>query len=125
MPGADLPEVGGRHHLVLGSHLRYRTLACDYDGTVAAEGALHPAAGWALERLRAAGHKLLLVTGRRLDDLSRACPELALFEAIVAENGAVLHLPALGATRVLAEPPPPPSPRRSPRAVSSPSSRVG
>ncbi len=43
----------------------------------------------ALEKLRAGGRRVLLVTGRRLDDLQQVCPDLSVFDGIVAENGAV------------------------------------
>jgi len=49
----------------------------------------------------------LLVTGRQLDDLRRAFGELELFDWIVVENGAVLHRPTTGETRVLTAGPPP------------------
>src|SRR5205823_232832 len=53
------------------------------------------------------GRKLLLVTGRDLDDLVRVFPEHASFDAIVAENGALLYVPATKTEKRLAEPPPP------------------
>jgi hydroxymethylpyrimidine pyrophosphatase-like HAD family hydrolase len=40
----------------------------------------------ALERLLASGRKLVLVTGRELDDLLRIFPHANLFERIVADN---------------------------------------
>ena len=49
----------------------------------------------------------MLVTGRKLDDLERVCPGLEIFDAIVAENGGVLHRPTSRETRALAPPPPP------------------
>jgi hydroxymethylpyrimidine pyrophosphatase-like HAD family hydrolase len=60
----------------------------------------------ALERLRASGRRLILVTGRQLPDLLRIFGRVDLFERIVAENGAVLHRPAGRDTRVLADRPP-------------------
>ena len=86
----------------------YRALAVDYDGTLASGGRVAPATRDALARLRPAGHRLFLVTGRRLDDLRSAFPEAdRLCDAMVCENGGVLHLPATGETRALAPPPPP------------------
>lgn len=86
----------------------YRALAVDYDGTLASGGRVAPATLAALDRLRPAGHRLFLVTGRRLDDLRSAFPEAdRLCDAMVCENGGVLHLPATGETRALAPPPPP------------------
>jgi HAD superfamily hydrolase (TIGR01484 family) len=81
--------------------MRYLCLATDYDGTLAHHGRVTPAALAALERLRASGRKLLLVTGRELDDLHRVFAELAVFDWIVAENGALLYQPASREMRLL------------------------
>ena len=81
-------------------------LATDYDGTLAAEGEVTDATLQALERLKASGRKLIMVTGRELPDLRRVFAHTALFDAIVAENGALLWLPDRG-ERQLAPPPPP------------------
>jgi hydroxymethylpyrimidine pyrophosphatase-like HAD family hydrolase len=86
--------------------MRYHALACDYDGTIATGGRVDEATAAALQRLRASGRKLILVTGRRLDDLERVFPDLGQFDAVVAENGALLYMPADRDARVLAEPPP-------------------
>src|SRR5262245_47009377 len=85
--------------------MRHHALACDYDGTVATDGAIDARAAQALSALRASGRRLLLVTGRLLDDLRAACAALDLFDSVVAENGAVLFHPATGAARALATPP--------------------
>src|SRR5215211_2529906 len=74
--------------------VRYVALACDYDGTLAADGAVSDRAVAAVERVRESGRATLLVTGRELDDLARAFDRLDLFDRIVAENGAVLMDPA-------------------------------
>jgi phosphoglycolate phosphatase-like HAD superfamily hydrolase len=50
---------------------RLRALAADYDGTLAEHGILEDATAAALERLQAAGWKLLLVTGRQLERMKR------------------------------------------------------
>jgi hypothetical protein len=47
--------------------MRYLALACDYDGTLASEGRVAPETVGALERLRASGRRLLLVTGREAE----------------------------------------------------------
>jgi HAD superfamily hydrolase (TIGR01484 family) len=86
--------------------MRYLALACDYDGTLAAEGRMAPETVAALERLRASGRQLLLVTGRELDDLLAIVPDVHLFDCLVAENGAVLYYPASQQTTLLGEPPP-------------------
>ena len=85
--------------------MRFLALATDYDGTLATDGAVDRATVAALRRLAATGRRLVLVTGRQLDDLLRVFPEAPLFDAIVAENGAVLYRPATRAIRVLAAPP--------------------
>lgn len=60
----------------------------------------------ALERVRASGRKIVLVTGRRLPHLVRLFPRVELFDRIVAENGALLSNPLNGSERTLADPPP-------------------
>jgi HAD superfamily hydrolase (TIGR01484 family) len=86
--------------------MRYLTLACDYDGTVAHHGELEAETIAALERLLASGRRLVLVTGRIVDDLERICPRLDLFEWVVAENGGVLYRPRTKETIALSERPP-------------------
>jgi len=86
--------------------MRYLALATDYDGTIARDGIVSQTTLDALARLGASGRKLILVTGRELDDLLRVFPEYRRFDRIVAENGALLLNPATGATRLLTEPPP-------------------
>jgi HAD superfamily hydrolase (TIGR01484 family) len=73
--------------------LRYLALASDYDGTLASDGCVDGATVAALERVRASGRKLILVTGRILGDLDRVLPRIDLFDMVVAENGAVLYRP--------------------------------
>jgi hydroxymethylpyrimidine pyrophosphatase-like HAD family hydrolase len=81
-------------------------LACDYDGTIAAEGRVDDATKAALARVRESGRKLILVTGRLLPDLRTVFPDTdRLFDVIVAENGALLYLPAARETRTLGEAP--------------------
>src|SRR5688572_2757448 len=86
--------------------MRYLALACDYDGTIAHHGRVNDVTIAALERLRASGRKLLLVTGRELDDLMRIFPHVQLFDRVVAENGALLYNPATRAEHPLGEAPP-------------------
>jgi hydroxymethylpyrimidine pyrophosphatase-like HAD family hydrolase len=87
--------------------MRYQALACDYDGTLATGGHVARDTVNALQRLRASGRRLVMVTGRQVGDLLSVFPEVALFDRVVAENGAVVHTPANGVTRALAEAPPP------------------
>ena len=86
--------------------MRYYALICDYDGTLATGGRVDDATVVALERLRDARRKRVLVTGRQLPDLLEVFPRLELFDAVVAENGAVLYRPADRSERILTEPPP-------------------
>lgn len=82
-----------------------RALATDYDGTLASHGVVAAPTLAALERLKASGRKLLMVTGRELPDLRRVFPAADLFDAIVAENGALLCRPGR-ADELLAPPAP-------------------
>jgi hydroxymethylpyrimidine pyrophosphatase-like HAD family hydrolase len=86
--------------------MRYLALACDYDGTLAHDGRVGDATVAALERLRATGRRLLLVTGRELDDLLGIFPHVGFFERVVAENGALLYDPSGKREELLAPPPP-------------------
>lgn len=86
--------------------MRYIVLACDYDGTLACDGRVDEKTLVAIERVRASGRKLVLVTGRELDDLRQVFPRLDLFDRVVAENGALLYLPATREEKVLSERPP-------------------
>ena len=86
--------------------MRYLALATDYDGTLAHHGAIDHAAVNALQRLRATGRKIILVTGRTLEDLVNVCPHLALFDRVVAENGALLYRPDNKCETILGERPP-------------------
>jgi HAD superfamily hydrolase (TIGR01484 family) len=73
--------------------MHYLALATDYDGTLATNGQVDEATLSALKRLQESGRKLLLVTGRHLDDLYQVFPEADCFDCIVAENGALLYFP--------------------------------
>ena len=86
--------------------MHYLALASDYDGTLAKDGVVSPQTIAALERVLASGRKLLLVTGRLLEDLQQAFPRLDLFTYIVAENGALLYHPADSTEKLLGEAPP-------------------
>jgi HAD superfamily hydrolase (TIGR01484 family) len=86
--------------------MRYLALAADYDGTLAHRCKVGPSTIEALKRLKESGRKLLMVTGRELDDLFNTFEHPELFDRIVAENGALLFNPATREETVLAEPPP-------------------
>jgi hydroxymethylpyrimidine pyrophosphatase-like HAD family hydrolase len=86
--------------------VRYIALATDYDGTIAHHGHVDEATLLVLEQVRASGRRLILVTGREVEDLMRVFPRIDLFDRVVAENGAVLYEPATRSVRSLGEPPP-------------------
>ncbi len=79
-------------------------LASDYDGTLAHDGVLDQPTTAALDRFRASGRRLLMVTGRELPDLQSVCQVLDRFDWIVAENGALLYRPADHFTQLLCAP---------------------
>lgn len=80
--------------------------ATDYDGTLAHHGQVDEATLAALERLKASGRKLLMVTGRELPDLKRVFERLDLFDLVIAENGSLLYFPDTHEERLVAEAPP-------------------
>src|SRR3989442_483187 len=80
--------------------------ACDYDGTIADGGRCSPEVAAALGRVRESGRKILLVTGRMLSDLRSVCADVdRVFDAVVAENGAVLYFPETREARTLGDAP--------------------
>jgi len=86
--------------------MRFTCFTCDFDGTIARDGQVLPSTLEALSKVRASGRKLILATGRELDDLLRVFSETSLFDRVVAENGGVLYRPATKERVALAEPPP-------------------
>lgn len=86
--------------------MRYAALATDYDGTLAWDGVVVPETVEALERFRRSGRKLILVTGRELEDLRFVFSRLDLFDRVVAENGAVIYRPSTRETKKLGARPP-------------------
>ena len=117
---SPLPALGRRFHWVFsigepagplrydgpGPTLKLSLLALDYDGTIASDGLFDAGVRAEIAGARERGVLVVLVTGRILEDLRRLLVELELFDAIVAENGAVLHLPVSGRTTPLGAPPP-------------------
>ena len=73
--------------------LRYLALAADYDGTLAHDGRVADSTIEALERLKESDRRLIMVTGRELDQLQEVFPRLDLFDRVVAENGLLLFRP--------------------------------
>jgi len=89
--------------------MAYLALATDYDGTIAQEGAVDAVTLAALQRWRESGRRLVLVTGRMLDDWLHVFPQYApldLFDWVVTENGAVLYHPPSQNVKLLTTPPP-------------------
>src|SRR5918993_5405087 len=86
--------------------MMYEALATDYDGTIAYDGVVDPPTLDALARARNAGLRLIMVTGRELSDLFNTFHHFAIFDRIVAENGAVLYDPGTRSIELLAPAPP-------------------
>jgi hydroxymethylpyrimidine pyrophosphatase-like HAD family hydrolase len=87
--------------------MKFSALALDYDGTIAVNGFFEPAVRAAIADARRRGIVVVLATGRQLADLRQAVGDLTCFDAIVAENGAVLEFPASGRRVRLGHPPSP------------------
>ena len=81
-------------------------IATDYDGTLAENDIASASTVAALERFKASGRKLILVTGRHLADLRQVFGNgLHLFDIAVLENGGLLYYPQSGEVRLLAATP--------------------
>lgn len=85
--------------------MHYLALATDGDGTVLKSNKMLDETAAALERLRAAGMRLILVTGENPDELQEF-PHLNLFHHVIGENGAIFFDLATGNVELLGEPPP-------------------
>ena len=86
--------------------MRYTAMALDYDGTIARDGVVPANVLQGLRELKTTGRKLLLVTGRVLEDLIAVFPGIAIFDRVVAENGALFYRPDTGESRELGQRPP-------------------
>lgn len=86
--------------------MQYYALATDYDGTLAKDGRVDENTLDALKKFHASGRKLILVTGRELDELMEVFPQYDIFDLIVAENGALLFKPASREEKTLGRVPP-------------------
>lgn len=84
--------------------MKFNVLALDYDGTIARDGRAHPDVLSAIRDAKGHGVVVILVTGRIIADLRHVLPEADLFDAIVAENGAVIVFPN-GRVRTLGQAP--------------------
>lgn len=81
----------------------FHAVAVDYDGTLADDQGVGEDVRAALAEARAEGRRLVLVTGRIVDELHQVFPEVEeVFDLVVAENGAVLH--GSGVSRALVPP---------------------
>lgn len=85
--------------------MRYLVLVADYDSTLATHDRIAAETAAALKRLRSSGRRIILITGRRLDDLLAVCDCVRMFDLVVAENGAVVYDPETRGEIVLANPP--------------------
>jgi hydroxymethylpyrimidine pyrophosphatase-like HAD family hydrolase len=86
--------------------MKVTVLALDYDGTIAHDDRVDPSVRDAIADARRRGISVMLVTGRRLDDLRRVAGDLHFVDGVVAENGGLLHFPDGGLTTTLAPPMP-------------------
>jgi hydroxymethylpyrimidine pyrophosphatase-like HAD family hydrolase len=84
--------------------VRIRVLATDSDGTLTTRKILAHRTAAALDLWKSTGRKLILSTGETVDALKRF-PDLARFDLVVAENGALLHWPSTSRSKRLAPPP--------------------
>jgi hydroxymethylpyrimidine pyrophosphatase-like HAD family hydrolase len=84
----------------------YNVLAVDYDGTLTTSGLVDDGTVDALIRLRQSGRRVVLVTGRLLEPLLAAFPQVGLCDSVVLENGALLYDPATRTERPLVDSPP-------------------
>lgn len=87
--------------------MKLSVIALDYDGTISRNDRLDPSVRDAIAEARRRGVKVMLVTGRMLDDLRRVAGELRFVDGVVVENGAIVHFPDGGLTTPLAPPIPP------------------
>ena len=82
--------------------MKLSVLALDYDGTFTRDDRPNSSVLAAVTDARRRKVTVILVTGRILDELRRVAGDLHFVDAVVAENGAVIHFPGTGHTTVLA-----------------------
>lgn len=85
--------------------MKPRVLALDFDGTIAENDTIDGDVAAAIHEARSAGLLVLLVTGRSLSDLDALSCSAPQFDAIVAENGALLRFPNLPSPILLSRSP--------------------
>jgi hydroxymethylpyrimidine pyrophosphatase-like HAD family hydrolase len=83
--------------------MKPRVLALDLDGAMGVKGAVDPEVSAAIQEARSAGLLVVLVTGRIQSDLEALFGNPPPFDAIVAENGAVLQLRDLSSVIALSQ----------------------
>jgi HAD superfamily hydrolase (TIGR01484 family) len=76
--------------------VKLSVFALDYDGTIAHDDRLNPAVRDAIARARRRGIRVVLVTGRILDQLRRVAGDLDVVDCVVAENGGIVYFPGGG-----------------------------
>lgn len=86
--------------------MKYRVFITDFDGTLADQGRVAMATWTRIAEFRRQGGRVILATGRQLDDLFEVFPLAGSLDAIVAEDGAVVHWVESGEIHFLADPPP-------------------
>jgi hydroxymethylpyrimidine pyrophosphatase-like HAD family hydrolase len=85
-----------------GERTYFRAVALDFDGTLA-EGTVAPETLAALDEARSRGIRVILATGRIMDELRAVFPQVEEHvDAVVAENGAIMVTPV--GVRLLAAP---------------------
>jgi hydroxymethylpyrimidine pyrophosphatase-like HAD family hydrolase len=84
--------------------MKLSVIALDYDGTITRDDRLNTPVIEAIADARRRGVAVMLVTGRRLDDLRRVAGKLHFVDGVVAENGALVHFPDGGLTTTFAPP---------------------
>jgi len=84
----------------------FKMLATDYDGTIATRGRIPDNVEKDLLEVKQAGLLIAIVTGRGFDDLLRVCPQINIFDLIIAENGAIIYFPSQDKIEPLANKPP-------------------
>lgn len=82
--------------------MKLGVIALDLDAATAADGRLVGGVAEALREARRTGVKTVLVSGRMLPDTLAVLPESHVFDAIVAESGAVLEMPSVAVPSALA-----------------------
>ncbi len=100
--GAQLADLGTDSLPRQRSVGQLQALVTDFDGTLACDGTVSTQTLVALQRLKAASFRLVLATGRRLDELIAIFPGIEVFDEVVAENGALRYQPATRTSQLLA-----------------------